>query len=194
MRYKKSHRSLKPFIGVGLLVVLAIAGGTYIVVKHHDDKIALAEKSAPAKPVNTINYGSSTSQDNAGNNQRKSNPSSASQTLDNGTTTSSSLVNTSLSVTITRANSSGTNGTHAITAAANVAGATSGSCTFTATQSGQQTASQTVQVEASNQNYICPPTAISLPASGDWQVSAVFNSGGKSSPSSSWAGGSVSVN
>jgi cytoskeletal protein RodZ len=193
MYKRKARRSKRPLV-IGTILGLLILGGIAFFIFRHNDSNAKITANKGAAPVNTVNYSPSTSQDNSTNNQRKSSPSKAATTLDNGATAPSSTSNKSLQVIITTARSTGSNGTHSVTVAGNVSGATSGTCTFTATQSGGPSASQTSTVEASNQNYICPATTITVPAAGNWNISATLSSGGQTGSPSSWAGGAVAVN
>ncbi len=192
-RQKKKSTGTKKrlIIAAGIVVVLCAASGTAYVWHHHN---TAAKKSAQqsalvpgTKPIDTINYDPSQPSDNNANNQRKSNPSTAAPTLDNGAT--STTTNSTASVTITRAGVVAGN----LQVGTLVSGATSGTCTLSVTQSGQQTVTQTQSISQQENTYACavfnvPTTSFSN--NGPWAVS-VSVSTNAGAANSTWQGNPV---
>lgn len=190
MKRQKRHTGSKKrlIITAGIVVVLGAGGfGTYKLVHHNSPAKAQSALIPGTKPIDTINYDPSTPSDNASNNARKSNPDSAAQTLDNGS--SSTTQSSTASVTITRASVISGN----LEVGTIVSGATSGTCTLSVSQSGQQTVTQTQQISQQDNAYACAvfnvPTT-SFANNGPWTV-AVSISTTSGTASSSWQGNPV---
>jgi hypothetical protein len=174
------------------LVAAVVVG---VVIHKNSDKNSKdtsTSQSIPERGVNSVSYAPSTAKDNSSNETRKSNPSDAAQTLDNGPTTSATSSSSAASMTITNAHESDTN---QISASADVSGATSGTCTFTASMSGQPNATATapVQLSSNGDYYDCGPATINVATTGKWAVSGTVESNGTNSAKVNWAANPVTV-
>jgi hypothetical protein len=168
-----------------IIVIILLAGSGLAYWTYH-------KKSAPASvaPVadNTIDYSPSKPSDNAANNARKGSASSNS-TLDSGSSTGQS--STPLSVTVTRAGVVG----NQLQVGTLVEGTTTGICTLSVSQTGQQTITKTETIQQQNNTYSCPvfslPTS-QFPNQGSWNVSVAVTSNGKTA-SGQWQANPVAL-
>jgi cytoskeletal protein RodZ len=187
-RKKKSFFSLKKLISA-IIIVLIIGAGFYYVSNHNKNKTTAVAGStntnASLVKHSSQPYPAPTTQDTAANDARKADPSSAATTLDNGSTATTSTTSpSSVSVLVTRA--SVVSG--ALEVGTQVSGATAGTCTLTATQSGASPVTKSNAVVAQNNAYVCPvfslPTS-DFPNQGSWDVSVSVNDNG-STASNDW--------
>ncbi len=175
----KKHKKVDSHIIVGIAVIIVVLFG-YGVWKHY-------HKSSPLG-VNVATHSSAA--DNNFNNARKSSSAPA-QTLDNGPTVSKSTTPVDISLTVTRAgvfNSSLEVGTL-------VNGTTSGTCTLSVSQAGQQTITQSASVVLSNNSYSCSVFNVPLsqfPNQNDWDVSVTLTSNGATAVAA-WANNPVNL-
>jgi cytoskeletal protein RodZ len=170
-KVKVSRRPLTILIAV--VVLVGLIGGTYLIIQAKHP----AQESSATKQDSSV-YPSALPQDNNDNNTRKSSPSSAAQTLDNGPSVTSSTANTgNISVTITRVAITNS----ALVVGTLVDGTTSGTCTLSVSQTGQQTITSTNTVVQQNNAYACPNFNVPInqfPNQGNWNVSISLTSGG----------------
>ena len=179
---KKTQRRLFSFrLAVVALLVLVVAGlisGVYLHYHDKDKKVTVITTSSSAtRSPNSINYKPLPGANDA-NNARKGDSTTA-QTLNSSPAPS-------FSVTISRANGSGSS----ITAAANVNGTSSGTCVFNfSTSSGGSvvTSSNPENIQVTNQSAECPPVSVTMPYSGTWYVSVTVTNQG-STASAQWMG------
>jgi len=128
------------------LVALVLVGGGVVTWKVHRN--ATVTPVSTSKPYNSIDYHPGTKEDNATSDSRKGSSNPA-DTLDNGSSSTDS--SNTLGVTIVSANSNSTN-VHIGTL---VSGATSGTCTLTASQSGQQDIVLSASIQRDVNSYDC---------------------------------------
>ncbi|MGH7237018.1 MAG: hypothetical protein ACREGF_00595 [Candidatus Saccharimonadales bacterium] len=176
-------------------VLIIVAGLAYYFV--HQNSVNSTKNKA--RPTNSINYGPSKPGDNAANDTRKSNPPSAAQTLNNGPTQSSPSNPTApanpagIGVTVTEAYVNGSN----LTVGTQVSGTTTGTCTISVSQSGQQsiTATESVSLPPHSNYYTCPVFNLPLsqfPNRGKWNVNVSVTSG-SSTASGNWSQNPVNL-
>lgn len=181
-----------------LVVIAALGGMAYIILHHSSTKPTVPSEAASSATTNSREYSTSPSLGtNQENNIRKTSGNAASQTLNNGPTTTSGSSATgstsnsvsSISVLVTRAGVIGSD----LEVGAQVSGVTSGTCTLTVSQNGEQSVVKTESVALQNNAYVCPvfdiPTS-SFPNQGVWNVSVSLSSQGQQT-SNSW--GSVTL-
>lgn len=169
-RSKRNRRVLLPALLV--VIVLLIVGG-YILHRHLSSATSTTP-STSAHPQNTIDYSPAKPEDNAANSARKSSSNPAA-TLDNGPTASGS--SNPLGVIIVNARRTGTD----VRVGNIVTGTTTGTCSLSATQTGQTPpAPVTAQVKQDVNNYDCGVMHIALPNTGTWQVKLTVTSGSNS--------------
>lgn len=192
-----SRSSRRPLIIIGIAVLLIVIGSIAL-YKHHEDDIQVAKTAAleakakaVVKPTNTVDYSAPKSSDNAANEQRKDNPSQAATTLNNGPTMRSTTPEPSITITRAGKDPGGQN----LQVASLVEGATSGTCTITATKQGQSPVSRQVMIEQQGNSYTCPVVNIPLsdfPEKGNWNITASISSNGQAK-TTSWAANPVSL-
>lgn len=170
---------------IGLALILLLGGVGVAYVKYH--KSSNASKTTATRLPN-VDYTPATTGDNQANEDRKSQPPSKNDV--NGQSTSSSD-NSNPIVTITRAGVVDSN----LQVAALVNGATSGTCSLTVSQQGQQSVTATENVQLQNSSYVCPVFNVPLsrfPNHGAWNVSVAITSNSKSS-TSNWQANPVQL-
>jgi hypothetical protein len=186
-----THRKRK-LVVLSLIAIILIAVATKIgfsmLHKSTINTPSSQKPGTPARAVNSVDYSKSSQQDNALNEQRKSNTASAGQTLDSNTNKSTS--NSNMSITITRAGVvSGT-----LQVGTLVDGASTGTCTLNLSQSGQRAVTQTKTVEQENNTYACP--VFNVPTSqltkGAWSVSVTLTTNGRTA-TGQWANNPVMI-
>lgn len=179
------HNSRKRVLLLALLVAVLLVGGIFLVsLRHHLNTEGISKNGSSSKPVNKINYSPSTSQDNASNESRKTSSNPA-ETLDNGP--SANNPNIPLGVIIINTRRSGTD----VRVGNMVTGTTSGTCTLSASQTGQTSpAPVTAPVSPDVNNYDCGVMHIALPDSGTWQLKLTVTSGSNSASATSTVGAS----
>ena len=168
--------------GIPIFVIAVIA---VLILGHHT---SLHKGASLPKNIATQSSGS----DNNANNNRKSSTAPA-QTLNQGPTSSPPAPTSSSSavVTITRAgviNSSLQVGTL-------LGGVTSGTCTLTVSQTGEQSITETDSVTLQNNSYVCPVFNVPLnkfPNNGLWNVSVSVSTSG-SVTTGEWSNNPVSL-
>ena len=176
-------------------ITIVIVFGVYYVVAHFtkdtSTKNVALEKNddTHARGVNSIDYSPSDPADNMANEQRKNNPSKASDTLNNGPLTNDSQAKAS--VTITRVSIVN----DIVQVGTLINGATTGNCILTLSQSGQQDVTRSVAIEQQNNSYNCPVFNVAksqLPNQGKWNVSVTILTNGES-VTASWPGNPVNT-
>lgn len=166
---------------VALLAVVALLG-----ILEATNVIHLVHHTPAPAPVtrrpNSIDYSPAKASDNAANDTRK-NSSNPADTLDNGPNANSS--SGPLGITIVNARRSGTD----VRVGNIVNGTTTGTCTLSATQSGQTSPTAvTAQVQLDVNNYDCGVMHISLPDTGAWQIKLTVASGSNSASATTTVG------
>jgi hypothetical protein len=168
-----------------LIALLLIAGGIGLWDYHNHHKSS-STTALDTSSKSTINYSPSTPSDNAANNARK-NTSTPTTTLDNG----AAISTVPLSITVTRAGVISSD----LEIGTLVNGATTGSCTVYVSQNGQQTVTQTEQIQLQNNAYTCPVFNLPLsdfPNADNWNVSATVTSNGQTQ-TSQWQANPVNL-
>lgn len=166
---RRSRKPTQAYVLVVLIVVLAAGFGAWA-YKHHQNASKIVHT-----PQGTINYSPATKQDNASNNDRKSSANPG-DTLDNG----SSAATASFAVTV-NANPNGST----IHVGTLVNGTTSGSCTLTVSQTGQQSIVKTASVQQDVNNYDCGVFNITpTHAQGQWTITLTVTNNGKQASNS----------
>jgi hypothetical protein len=179
MVYKvQSRKSNRLKLAIIALAVVAIAGVLYLAQRPDSKPKSVAKQPAQTiRPANTVDNSPATSTDNKATEDRKS----SSDTPDTTPST-----NPNLAVTILNASVIESSGTKYVHVGNQVDGATSGSCTLTATKSGESsvTSSSTVRLDANT--YTCG--VFNVPASkfssGSWNLTLKVTSGGSSASDS----------
>lgn len=171
-KYKPNNRKRLYASLAAAVVILLLAVGAWGVSHYH--KASQQVKNTQATLPKTVNQRPSNSSDNAANDQRKENP-SPSTTLDNGTSSSPSPT---FSANIVSANVSNGN----LHVGTMVTGATSGTCTLTASKSGQQSVSLiSSKVIQDVNSYDCGIINIAtskFPSSESWKLTLTVTNGG----------------
>jgi len=167
---RKSHR--KAILLIAPLILLLAAGSAYGLYYQRNHKAPTS--GTTTRPINSVSYGPSSPSDNTANNQRK-NSSSSETTLN----TNPSAPSATFSAQIVSANVSSGN-VHIGTL---VSDTTSGTCTLTASQAGQQDITlDTTSVQLDVNNYDCGtlniPTS-KFTASGKWELTLTVSNNGQ---------------
>jgi hypothetical protein len=184
---KKTARKFsrkKTLVTYAIVAVVIIGAISYTLI--HNDRTNVSStkpktlaSSNIGRAPNPVNYGPSSPTDNTSNDARKSNPATASQTLDNGATSSGTTSN--LSVTIIREGAVQPSGSSKeVQVTSQVSGATSGSCTLTLSQAGQQSITQTDTIQLESNAYGCAIFNIPVsqfPSQGQWNTNLSISSG-----------------
>jgi hypothetical protein len=166
-----------------LIVFLALlSGGSYFALQAYHNHTKRNSDSWSTRPVNTVNYSPPSPDDNTANDERKSSSNPAT-TLDNGPTQTSS--DSTINAQITGANLTSNNANVHIGTL--VSGTTSGTCTLTASQNGQQTLNlASASVEQDVNQFDCGvfniPTS-QFPATGTWKLTLTVSVGGQQNSS-----------
>ncbi len=174
-----NYMKIKFNIVVLVAVILVVAAAIYLLF----DKLVLTHSSTKLPP-NVVTSTSPAA--NSLNNKRKSSSSPA-VTLNTGPSKGSALTNVTLA--ITRASVVG----NSLEVGTIINGASSGTCTLSASQSGQATLVRTDKVVTQNNSYVCPVFSIPVsqfPDRGNWNVSVKLIVNG-SSYSAKWASNPV---
>lgn len=170
MQAINKQKNKKPYKLIALVVVIAVllAGGLYVALAR-----PFTAQNSPAttpqvtRPVNSIDYGPPTNQD------QKDADAAKQQAI---TQQQNPQPSSAISVTIARAGQASAG--QPLNIRTNVNGATSGSCNATLTNAGQ-TATGSGTIATSGSAYICSidiPVA-SFASSGQWQLSVTITSG-----------------
>lgn len=165
---KRSRYPRKSILSSLLLIALAVV--FFALVAHaHNQKSNSSPSTSGAATSNshTINYSPAPSSDNAASENAKSTNPSSSSTGDNP---DSNNVTITLSAT--------PRGNKQVHVSGLISGLTSGTCTLTASQSGQSNVVQTAPVQLDVNSYDCifNPT---FPTTGSWNLSVVVSGGGQ---------------
>lgn len=177
-RKTPASRSRTPLV-VALILLVLLAGAVLLVYRHHQNSTNAARAAAAS---NSAAKNAAPAADNSSNENRKAS-SSPSSTLDTGGSSTSSSSPASFSVQIVNANVN--NGNLHIGTLVN--GITSGTCTLTASQSGQSTlqlGSSSVSQDVNN--YDCGVFNIAtstFPTGGNWKIILTVSSNGASNSS-----------
>jgi hypothetical protein len=174
----KRHKIMRWSILLPLAAVVVVAAAAVVLIIHHNNSKTTILATAPSgvKSTDTVNYSApSKSDNNASENNKSTN--TPSQTLDQGSATTSGGSTSSFSVSLTANNNSGN--VHVGTL---IDGATSGSCTLTASKSGSSDIQLgTASVSDEGNYYWCGVFNIStsqFPSSGTWQLTLNVDSNG----------------
>lgn len=154
-----------------VVVALALVGVAFFIQHKNNDKRSSKDSAPAAKQADSIDYSPSTPEDNAPNDARKSSKNPTDTLTDNPDASHAPL-----SAKIVNATVSGTN-LHVGTL---VVGATSGTCTLTASSAGKQVALATSSIKQNVNNYDCGVFNIStsaFPSSGSWQLTLTASNG-----------------
>lgn len=170
-RSKWHWKLLLPLV---LVVVLMIGGGLFLLTHRHKNTAVTGtsqtNQTSGVHSQNTIDYSPAKPADNATNEDRKSSD-SPSSTLTGGSSSSSST--SAVSVIITNTSHSG----NTVSVRNQVEGVTSGTCTATASQSGQANVVQNSTVGQDVNLYDCGVIQLNLPAGGTWNITLSVTSG-----------------
>lgn len=177
-RVKHPYRLVTVTVVAACLVI-----GGVLIYKHFNNPASVNTTSASkVRPTNSVSYSAAPSADNNANNERKSSSSPA-QTLNNGSVSQTSSSPT-YSIQITNATVSNNN----LHVGDVVSGITSGSCTLTASQTGQSTIQlATSSVHQDVNYYDCGVFNIAtstFPTSGSWNVTLTVIYNGESASNS----------
>lgn len=164
-------------------LVLLVGGSTYALTRpssSNNSQTSTGNKASTnpeVKPPNSVDYTPPSTSDSQISDQTKQD------------TTPSSTPSSTISVLITRAgNIQDAQGNNtAVVVGSLVQGATSGTCTLMATQSGQTSVVQTNTVTTQANSYACPNFTIpysSFPTGGPWKFTLTLSSNGQTSTNS----------
>jgi cytoskeletal protein RodZ len=183
---KKSWRQSKWFYPLVALLVVLLALGVLEAtnVTHFVHHTTSSKPTSNVRPSNSVDYSKATANDNAANDARK-NSTNPAETLDNGPNAIGSAG--PLGVIIVNARRSGTD----VRVGNIINGTTSGTCTLSATQSGQPSPeSVSAQVQQDVNTYDCGVMHITLPDTGTWQLKLTIVSGSNSASATTTVGAS----
>jgi cytoskeletal protein RodZ len=180
---RRDTSSRKKYLLFSVLIVVAalVVGGGVILHVRQDNRKSNAALSKSSH-VNTVNYGPSTPSDNTANNNRKAST-SPSNTLNDQSSSSPSTNSSSITATIVSSTVSNDN----LHVGTMVSGATSGTCSLSATQGSQQISLATANVQQDVNEYDCGVFNIAtskFPSTGAWVLTLTVTSGGQQSTAS----------
>lgn len=170
---KKRSRNRRPLvIAAVLLLVLAIGAGAWAYKRSSD-----APKVGTTISGSSVDLSPATKEDNEAGDIRKSSP-DPDKTLNDGSSDENIPFATTLNVNVV----SNGDGSRVIHAGTIVNGTTTGKCTLTLSQTGQQSVVRTADVQQNVNTYDCGVFNIAtsdLPASGQWKLTLTVAKDGK---------------
>ena len=179
---KHQPKRYRKFLLPAILVILIGGLAATALAYHYHNSNKKPATAVSVRPQNSIDYTPATSSDNTANENRKNSGSTAPTLNSSGTSSTSGSTAPSpapaFSATITNASANTT--IKSVHVGTLVSGVTSGSCTLTATQSGQSSVVKSSSVQLDINYYDCGVFNIpftDFPHSGDWKFTLTVKNG-----------------